>query len=170
VVTVNADLIAPTIVSAIGDTNMNVVTVTLNDNFGINQTQAGTAGNYDIHLTAGGGNLTVSSAVPAIVGTNTVVTLTTATPRLPDQNYTLVVNNVRDVSAAQNLVSPNSRAIVATVIIFSFGQNWRTIDSLTTTTGAEVAVSASVNSRPRMSGIPIAFMNCGDSKRTDTSG
>jgi hypothetical protein len=124
-VTVVADTIAPVIISAIGSTNTSVVTVDLYDATGINLTQAQTPGNYNIHLTAGGGTLTCTSAVAVVSGTNLVVTLMTSSPRAAGQNYTVTISNVRDTSAAQNLLSPNSRAITATVIVFGFAQVWR---------------------------------------------
>ncbi len=52
-----------------------------------------------------GGMLTVSSAV-RVNGSN--VLLTTTAPRLVNNNYVLIVNNVRDTSPATNLIAPNS--------------------------------------------------------------
>ncbi len=126
--TVTSDATAPTIVSAIGDTNLNVVTVTLNDALpgtGINFATAQDPARYQIRLTAGGGLLTVTSATATNVGNNTVVTLTTATPRTQGQDYTVVLNNVTDRAATPNAVSPNTAAIRATVALLAFDNVWR---------------------------------------------
>jgi hypothetical protein len=119
-----ADTTPPVIVSAIGSTNLSEVVVTLYDAGGMDLTSAGTPSNYQIHLTGGGGDLTVVSANAVNVGTNTVVTLTTSAPRTAGENYTVVVN-ARDRSVAQNLPSPNTAPIVATVVLFSFDKTWR---------------------------------------------
>jgi hypothetical protein len=124
VLTVNADNVAPVILSAIGGTNLNTVVVTLYDAGGLNLTSAQTPSNYEVRLTAGGPDLTVTSAVATPVGTNLVVTLTTSTARTEGQNYTVTVN-VRDRSVAQNPVTPNTAPIAATVIMVPFTQTWR---------------------------------------------
>jgi hypothetical protein len=124
VLTVIADTIAPVIVSAIGSTNLNTVVLTMYDAGGFDLTTLQTAANYQIHLTAGGPDLGVISATATTVGTNTVVTLGTTTPRTAGANYTIVVNVV-DKSAAHNPVTPNTAPIVATVILMTFDQNWR---------------------------------------------
>lgn len=124
VLTVNADNTAPVILSAIGGTNLNTVVVTIYDAGGLNLTSAQTPSNYQVHLTGGGPDLTVTSAVATPVGTNLVVTLTTSTARAAGEDYTVVVN-VTDRSVAQNPVTPNTAAITATVILVPFTQTWR---------------------------------------------
>ncbi len=126
--TVNADLTAPVIVSAIGSTNLSTVVVTLRDPVpgrGIDLATASDPTHYQVRLTAGGGILTVISAVATNIGTNTIVTLTTSTPRTQGQDYTVVLNNVTDASAAHNAVSPNTAGIQATVLLFAFDNTWR---------------------------------------------
>jgi hypothetical protein len=124
--TVIPDTTAPTILSAVGDTNFSVVVVTLHDSgTGINLASAQDPSHYQIHLTAGGGDLTVSSAVATNSGTNTIVTLTTTAPRTMGQDYTVVLNNVTDRASTPNAVSPNSAPIVATIGLMTFTQVWR---------------------------------------------
>ncbi len=124
ILTVNADLINPVFVSATGPTNMNIVVVTFYDQGGFNLADLQNPAKYSIGLTAGGGALAISSAVAAAAGTNMVVTLTTATPRLANQNYT-VATTLTDRSVALHPMTPASRSVVATVIIFGFNKVWR---------------------------------------------
>ena len=124
VLTVNADAINPIFVSATGPTNMNTVVVTFYDQGGFNLADLQNTSKYSIGLTAGGGALVISSAVAAAAGTNMVVTLTTTTPRLANQNYT-VATTLTDRSVAQHPVTPSSRPVVATVVIFGFNKVWR---------------------------------------------
>lgn len=124
--TVVPDTSAPTIVSVAGDTNLSVVTVTLHDEgTGMDLAKAQNPANYQIALTAGGGTLTVVSAVATNIGTNTVVTLATSAPRVAGQNYKITITGVTDASVAANPVTPNSTGITATVVLSAFTSVWR---------------------------------------------
>jgi hypothetical protein len=69
--------------------------------------------------------LGIASVVGSTAGTNTTVTLTTTAARVAEQNYTVVLTGVTDQSAAANPVTPNSRDITATIILFNFAKVWR---------------------------------------------
>src|SRR6185295_14441890 len=58
-VTGEVNTLGPTILSAIGETNLSIVTVTLYDENGVHLVSASIAANYQVHLTAGGPNLGV---------------------------------------------------------------------------------------------------------------
>jgi hypothetical protein len=119
--TVAADTTAPAFVSAVGAVNLTNITLTITDAFGLNQTAAETEANYNVALTAGGGNLTIESAV--LINPTTV--LLTTSPRTPLQNYTVTLSGIVDRSEAANVATPSSRPIQATVILFGYNQVWK---------------------------------------------
>jgi hypothetical protein len=119
--TVSADTTAPAFVSAVGDANLTNITLTITDAFGLNQTAAETEANYSVALTAGGGNLTIESAV--LINPTTV--LLTTSPRTPFQNYTVTLSGIVDRSEAANVATPSSRPVQATIILFGYNQVWR---------------------------------------------
>lgn len=107
--TVIADTNPPVLVDAdgsLGNTNVMVSYSEL-----VNPSFATNTANYKITNTVNGTTLTISRAV-LVDGTN--VLLTTAA-RAAGTNYILVVNNVRDVSLAQNVIAPNSRMPISTL-------------------------------------------------------
>ena len=114
VLTVTPDTTAPTIVSAVGETNL--VTFRIAFSEPVAQAGAETPGNYVIELAGGGGALGVISAT--LTNGNEVILLT-GTARTPGQNYTITVNNVTDTAETGNPVSPNTRAIAVELILLA---------------------------------------------------
>lgn len=119
--TVTPDNTAPSFVSAVGSVNLTNITLTITDASGLNEAAAETAANYAVALTAGGGALTVLSATQV---NNTTIQLTTSA-RTQGQNYTVTLSNIRDSSAAANLVTPLTRPLQAGIILFSYNHVWR---------------------------------------------
>ena len=112
---VAADTIGPVFVSAVGSTNLTNITLTITDAFGLNVANAEDEANYSVHLTAGGGSLTIESAV--LINSSNV--LLTTSPRAQSQNYTVDLSNIRDRSEAQNLVTPLSRPLLGGIVILA---------------------------------------------------
>lgn len=107
-VTVAPDLVAPTLVRSVGGSALNTVTiwfdevvdpVTAVNNANYSIVQTGTANTLQIF-----GAGTLSAAAP---GGFTRVTFVTA-PQAQGQNYTVTVNNVKDIAAAGNTIAANS--------------------------------------------------------------
>lgn len=113
--TVNPDNIAPVFELAVGSTNLTNITLTITDAFGLNQTLAEDESNYTVQLAAGGGALTIESAV---LVNNTNVLLTTS-PRTQSQDYVVTLGNIRDRSEAANLVTPLTRPLLAGIVILA---------------------------------------------------
>jgi hypothetical protein len=113
--TVTADTISPVFVSAVGSTNLTNIILTITDAFGLNVANAEDEANYSVHLTAGGGSLTIESAV--LVNSSNVLLATSA--RTQSQNYTVDLSNIRDRSEAQNLVTPLSRPLLGGIVILA---------------------------------------------------
>jgi hypothetical protein len=106
---VNADMIPPTLSRAIGVPS---TTVSVDFSERIRADTANIAANYAI--TSSIGNLTISSAILSANGSNVVLT---TSPQTLGTTYTLIVNGVRDMSAASNQIAPNS---VISFTILSF--------------------------------------------------
>jgi hypothetical protein len=105
--TVNADTIAPTLVSAFS-AGQAAVAVTFSE-----PVRADTATNLANYvITNASGILQITNAVLASDRTN--VTLLTV-PQTLGGHYTLIVNGIRDLSAASNQIAPNSVAEFDTV-------------------------------------------------------
>jgi len=120
--TVTADTFAPVFVSAIAETNLTNITLTITDQGrGLNFETATNPANWAVALTAGGGDLTVESAVRT--SPSNIVLTTSA--RTPMTSYTIVASEVVDSAVAQNPLTPGSRLVVATERMFGFGENWR---------------------------------------------
>lgn len=100
VLTVNADLTPPTLSRAVGVPS---TTVSVDFSEPVLADTANVAANYAI--TSSVGNLTISSAVLSPNGSNVVLT---TSPQTLGATYTLVVNGIRDMSAAGNLIATNS--------------------------------------------------------------
>ncbi|HWN94425.1 MAG TPA: immunoglobulin domain-containing protein, partial [Methylomirabilota bacterium] len=115
VVTAECDCTSPVFQSALGSTNLTNIILTITDNLGLDQASVENIAHYDIHLTAGGGNLTILSAV-LTNGTNVVLT---TSPRIPGAGYTVALNNITDRSLAQNPVTPSSRALSVAMVILA---------------------------------------------------
>lgn len=113
--TVTADNTAPVFQSAVGSTNLTNITLTIYDAYGLNQTLAENEGNYTVQLAAGGGALTIESAV--LINSSNVV-LTTS-PRTQSQDYTVTLSNIRDTSAAANLVTPLTRPLLGGIVVLA---------------------------------------------------
>lgn len=96
VLTVAADVVAPTLVSVRGSEAFNTATVVFSE--AVNAATAGVAGNYSI------AGLPVTAAT---VLSPTTVRLTTAT-QTPGARYTLVVNNVTDKASVPNSIAAGS--------------------------------------------------------------
>jgi hypothetical protein len=107
VLSVTADLTAPTLVSA-ASLYPNEVKVTFSE--GVSNLTGTNAANYAI--TRSGGTLAVSAAR---FGSSTAEVILTTAAQTLGTNYTLTVNNVRDRANAANLIAANSQtAFVAT--------------------------------------------------------
>ena len=114
--TVNPDLTSPQFLSAVASTNLTNITLVIADTgTGINPADLANIANYAVQLTAGGGNLTIVSATVANVTNVVLVT----SPRTQGQEYTVVLSNIRDRSAAANLVTPTTRAVRANIIVLA---------------------------------------------------
>ncbi len=109
VLMVNADTASPTLIRAIGVPS---TTVSVDFSEPVRADTATVAANYAI--TSSVGNLTLSSAVLSPNGSNVVLT---TSPQTLGTTYTLIVNGVRDLSAASNQIAPNS---VISFTILSF--------------------------------------------------
>jgi hypothetical protein len=119
--TVIADTQAPVFVSAVASTNLTNITLTMTDNFGINFETATNPASYTVALTAGGGALTVESAVRTSPSN---VVLTTS-PRTPMTAYTVTTSEIVDRAEAQNPLTPDARPVTATERMIGFGSIWR---------------------------------------------
>jgi len=97
---VNADMTPPTLSRAIG---VPPTTVSVDFSERIRADTANVSANYAI--TSSIGNLTISSAALSPNGSNVVLT---TSPQTLGTTYTLIVNGVRDLSAASNEIAPNS--------------------------------------------------------------
>src|SRR5205085_5507790 len=120
VVTYLADASPPSLVYALGSTNLSRVTLSFSEP--INASDAAAIANY--RLSGGGSNLAVSLAT--YQGTNVLLT---TSPRIPGLNYLLTVNNVRDV--AGNVIPADSTIPVATelVVLAADGAVWNYFQS-----------------------------------------
>jgi hypothetical protein len=107
-----ADTNGPVILAADGtDTTTNVV-VTFNERVLI--TTATNLANYVITNIGSGFTFVPTKATLAANGSN--VTLVTSTARVPNTNYLVIVNNVRDATPRTNLIAPNSAFPISTSI------------------------------------------------------
>jgi hypothetical protein len=93
------DVTGPALLSADGTRSNTIVVATFSEP--VAPPTASAPASYTITNTAGG-TLSISSAVL----TNATNVILTTQARLPDQNYLLVVRNIRDVSPGANLVGP----------------------------------------------------------------
>jgi hypothetical protein len=110
ILNVTADTAGPTLLSAVGSGSMTTVTANFSETLSL-ATATNTA-NYAIS-----GGLTVSGA--QLAGDRKTVILTTST-QTPGTSYTLVVNGIKDSSAAGNLIAANSQ-VTFTAWILSRG-------------------------------------------------
>jgi hypothetical protein len=100
---------------ALASTNLTNILLTIVDNYGLNQGTVEEAGNYSVELFAGGGGLTIESAV---LVNNTNVLLTTS-PRTQGLDYKITVTDVRDLAVAENVVTPSTRRVVSQMIVLT---------------------------------------------------
>ena len=112
-VTVNADLIAPALTSALGNAEQTTITLTFNDT--MDPLTSSNTANYTLS-----GGLTVSSA--AVSGN--MVTLTTDA-RVIGTDYTLSISGVTDDAAARNPISPTTTNLAQEVRLLAFGAAWK---------------------------------------------
>ncbi len=125
ILTVVPDTNAPTLVEADGTVSASTVLATFDYN--ILQSSATNLSNFRITNVLGA-VLNITSAVWTN-GSN--VFLTTQTPRLANNNYILVVTNIRDSSLASNLLVTASMPIRSLVTVLALGDpNWRFYDPL----------------------------------------
>jgi hypothetical protein len=108
---VQPDTNAPAFVMAIGDTDLTNFVLYFTDTISTNTGE--NIANYQIQLAAGGGALTIASAV-ATNGTNVIVT--TIEPRVAGQNYSITAN-VTDNAATPNAAAPATRTVLAAVVL-----------------------------------------------------
>jgi hypothetical protein len=114
------DTNGPVLLEADGTLSNRLVLVIFNER--VLESTATTITNYRI-TNVSGGTLTISSAV-VVNGTN--VLLTTTTPRFINNNYLLIVNNVRDISALTNVITPNSTMPISFLVplVSADGGGW----------------------------------------------
>ena len=115
-VTVNPDVTAPALTSALGNRDQNTITLTFNDTL-----DAATAGNPSTYSLSGG--IGISG-----VGINgSTVTLTQATPRAAFTAYTLTITGLRDDAVARNLIAPNPTVtnLSQQFVVLPFGSTWK---------------------------------------------
>ncbi len=118
-----ADTNGPTLVEADGTISNQLVLVSFSDL--ILPTTATNLANYKITNTLGG-TLTITKAVQTN-GSN--VLLTTSAPRLANNNYLLIVNNVQDTSLRANVIAPNSRIPISSLVpLIALNGGWRFYD------------------------------------------
>ncbi|HTD65707.1 MAG TPA: immunoglobulin domain-containing protein, partial [Candidatus Limnocylindria bacterium] len=115
VLNVSPDVTAPVYISAIGSPNLTNITLTITDNFGLNQASVEDISHYSVHLTAGGGNLTIVSAT---LVNNSNILLTTS-ERTQSQSYTVDINNIIDRAQTPNAVAPLSRPLLAGIVVLA---------------------------------------------------
>lgn len=121
--TVLADTNGPSLVSADGTISNNLVVVSFNEL--VLQSTATNVGNYKITNTLGG-TLTISGAV---LQNGTNVLLTTAASRVINNNYILIVNNVRDTSPRTNAIIANSAIPISFFVsLIAMDNTWRFYD------------------------------------------
>jgi len=127
VLTVTADSISPTMTHAVGLLGQTNIIITFSER--LSATTAEDIGNYDVRLRAGGGALTIESAV-LVNGTNVVLT---TTPRALGENYRASAENVADTSFAANLILPNSTINIASEVelMSVASQSWHYEESRT---------------------------------------
>ncbi len=117
--TVAADTIAPTVVSAIGTTNLSEIIISFSEPLFVNTSDpfdlrsAANTSNYSVTPAGGGTPLTALSAT--VTNLTNVVLVTQA--RTPGTAYNLTINNVADVSAAHNAVAPDTQLAVSQVTV-----------------------------------------------------
>ncbi len=120
---VTPDTTPPTVILALGETNLSQIILTFSEP--ISAGSAVEPSNYIIELTAGGGNLDVSSAV---VVNSTTVLLNLSAPRVQGSNYTITIDaSITDLSVAQNSVSPTSYAVSSHLFLIAIDDihSWR---------------------------------------------
>jgi hypothetical protein len=122
-VTVNGDNTAPVFISALSSTNGTNITLTFSEP--LTDASATNTANYSVHLRAGGGALTVHHAT---VVNNTNVILHTD-PVLVGQNYAVTTAGLVDRSFAANAVTPSSRDLVQTIVVFPFSHTWKYLEN-----------------------------------------
>ncbi|MCX8107338.1 MAG: Ig-like domain-containing protein, partial [Verrucomicrobiae bacterium] len=106
--TVIADLTRPVLLSAKGSTDFLGVVLTFSEP--IDPVTGGNKANYSI------AGLTINSAT--VLGSNVVLA---TSKQAEGANYTVVVNNVKDLAAAGNTIAPNSQASFRT-FMFALGR------------------------------------------------
>lgn len=116
--TVQADLVPPAFLSAVGEVNLTNILLTIVDAFGLNLAAAETPANYTV---SGPDTLAILSAV-LINQTNVLLT---TSPRTPLQNYTVTLTNIVDRSVAALPAWPSARPLQSTVVLFDFNHVWR---------------------------------------------
>lgn len=117
------DTNGPSLVSADGTISNSLVVVSFNEL--VLPSTATNLGNYKITNTLGG-TLTISKAV---LQNGTNVLLTTSAPRLINNNYILIVNNVRDTSPRTNAIIANSAIPISFLVsVISMDSVWRFYD------------------------------------------
>lgn len=114
VVTVNADLKAPVLTSALGNPNQSTITLTFNDT--MDPASAGNPTNYSLS-----GGLNISSA--AVDGKT--VTLTTDPARAVGTDYTLTITGVHDDAVALNRLDPITTNLAQQVRFLAFDATWK---------------------------------------------
>lgn len=124
-VTVFLDTNAPAIFDASGATSQTNVLVSFSEP--VLASTATNLANYKITNTLGG----TQAVIRAVMVGSTNVLLTATNARIPNNNYLLIVNGVRDTSPRQNLIIANSRfpiSNLATNLIGLGSGGWRFYD------------------------------------------
>ena len=116
VVTVNADVLAPHLTSALGNTDQRTISLTFDDT--LDPTTANNTATYSL---SGG------IAIAGVLVNGSSVTLTSSAPRAVGQNYTLTITGLRDDAASRNLIVPNPTTtnLSQSVIVMPFCTTWK---------------------------------------------
>ncbi|HTD68326.1 MAG TPA: lamin tail domain-containing protein, partial [Candidatus Limnocylindria bacterium] len=131
--TVNADTVAPVILSA-QPAGLNQLVVSFSERLAVGS--ATTLANYSI--TGPGGSLIISNAVLDATQTNVVLTVSTMTLATA---YTLTVNGITDLSAAANTVAANSQVQFTAAAIAFVDIGGPAIGGSVTTAGSGYRIS-----------------------------
>ena len=122
VLAVLVDTNGPVIIEADGMASLTNILISFSER--INATNATNIANFAVNNTLGG-SLTIIQAT--LVDATNVLLHTSA--RTAGQNYLVVVNNLRDISPRGNLITPNSRYPVRSLVpILSMSGAWRFYD------------------------------------------
>jgi len=163
VLTVSADTTPPALLSATGHHSMTRVVLTFSER--VNTSDAADVAHYSIS-----GGLMVSAAVLQSDG---VTVWLTTTPQTPGSNYVVSVTDLRDVSAAQNVMAPGSQISFTAFVLLTGGLREETYLGICCSVLPDLLNDPRFPDRPDRTGFVTAFealSNAGDQYGTRLSG